>query len=327
MPFRLLAAAMACLTIAAPPLAAQDRITIQVGFSAGGGYDAVARMIAEHLPRHLPGTPDMIVENVTGAGSLVLARMLMADTDTRGTRIATVSSALPLLPVFEPGNTTFDPLAVHYLASFSSAASYCVADRRSGIETLEQLIASPDARVGATGRQSATYSYAAALREALGGQFQIVLGFPGGADIDLAMERGDIQVRCGGGLDQLHATGRQDRFVVIGELAVEPQGEIEGPTFALDLAPDEDTRAALELVFFSTSVHHTYIAPPATSPEVVATLRAAFRAMFEDPAFLALNAERVVPFVPQSGEVVEARIREVLQTPEHIQARARELVQ
>jgi len=302
-------------------------MTIQVGYGAGGGFDAVARMLAEHLPRHLPGSPDIIVENVPGAGSLVLARMVMADRNPRGTRIATVASSLALLPVFEPGNTAFDPLAVHYLATMSSGASYCFAHRNSGIETLEQLLASPQARVGASGRQSTTYIYPAALRAALGGQFQIVVGFPGSADIDLAMERGDIHVRCGGGLDQVIDSGRADSLVVIAEMAVEPQGQIEGVTFALDLVPDEDTRAALSLVFLSSSIHHPYIAPPATSPEAVATLRAAFRALFEDPVFQEMNARRRVPFVPLTGEEVEVRIRAALALPEHVQARARALVE
>jgi tripartite-type tricarboxylate transporter receptor subunit TctC len=325
---RVAAAALALLCLfTLSPLAAQERMMIQVGYGAGGGFDAVARIVAEHLPRHLPGSPDIIVENVPGAGSLVLARMVMADRNPRGTRIAMVGSALALLPVFEPDNAVFDPLAVHYLASMSSGASYCFADRRSGIETLEQLLASPHIRVGASGRQSTTYIYPAALRAALGGQFQIVIGFPGTADIDLAMERGDIHVRCGGGLDQIRDTGREDRVTVIAEMAVESQREIVGVTFALDLAPDQETRDALSLIFMSTSIHHPFIAPPATTPEAVATLRAAFRAMFDDPDFRELNARRLVPLSLRPGEEVEARIRAALAQPDHVQALARALVE
>ena len=309
------------------PASARDRVTIQVGYSAGGGHDAVARIVAEHLPRHLPGAPEVIVENVSGAGSLVLARMLMSDANARGTHIGVVGSALALAPVFDPDSRIFDPFAVHYLATLGNGASYCIAGRQSGIETLEQLLASPDARVGATGRQSSTYTYAAAVRAALGGQFQVVLGFPGSADIDLAIERGDIQARCSVSLDQLQDSGMLERVNVIAELAVEPRGEIEVPTFALDLAPDEVTRAALALVFYSNSIHYPFLVAPSTPPEHVARLRAGFEAMLADADFLSVSERRSVPFYPRSGPEVQDRIAGALSAPEEVRARARALVQ
>lgn len=312
--------------LAAGAAVAQDRLTIQVGFSPGGSYDSTARIVAEYLPPHLPGSPDIIVENVPGAGSLVLGRLLMVDDNGDGERFATVSSALLLTPVFEPGNEDFDPTAVHYLAAMSQAASYCVTHRQSGIETLDDLLQSSDARVGATGRSSTTYTFPAALKNALDGQFQIVVGFDGGSEINLAMERGDIEARCGISYESLLADGMLDSYNIIAELSIEPRGEIEGPAFVLDRVEDPLMRSALRLVFSSGSVHHPYLAAPSTPPETVAALRAGFEAMVSNPEFLAVNAARAVPFDPLVGDALQARIADILSQPEEIQVLARDLV-
>ena len=100
------------LCLALPALAAAETLTLQVGYGPGGSYDEAARLLADHIGRHLPGTPTAVVENVPGAGSLKLAKMIMQSPVTDGSTIATVSSALALLPVFDPDNTAFDPRVV-----------------------------------------------------------------------------------------------------------------------------------------------------------------------------------------------------------------------
>ncbi|WP_291838596.1 tripartite tricarboxylate transporter substrate-binding protein [Limimaricola sp.] len=305
---------------------ADGLVTLQVGYSPGGSYDLNARLVAEYLGKYLPGKPDVIVENVPGAGSLVLARQMMTDPTVDGTHLATISSALALAPVFDPDNTDFDPRKVHYIASLSDHASYCVTSKRSGITTFRQLLDSPDAKVGSTGRSSTTYTFPAAIRAALNGKFQIVTGFQGANEIDLAMERGDIQARCGIGLDTISQGDFAERINVVAELALSPQGEMEGPAFALDFAPDPAARAALALVFASSSVHHPIIAPPATPPAVVQTLRNAFVAVASDPAFIAENARRKTGIVITDGATVEAKIAGFLAAPADVQARARDYV-
>ncbi|MGJ8623545.1 MAG: Bug family tripartite tricarboxylate transporter substrate binding protein [Yoonia sp.] len=319
--------ALGAALLVASPIHAQDRITLQVGYSPGGSYDRVSRLVAEHLGRHLEGTPDIIVENVPGAGSLVLGRQIMAESATDGNRIATVSSALALRPVFAPDSEDFDPTQVHYLASMSNAASYCVSHKNSGIETFAQLLSDPDATVGATGKSSTTYTFPAALRSALGGEYKIVSGFDGGTEIILAMERGEIDVRCGIGMNTLTLNDNLSRFNVIAELALQPKGEIDGPVFALDLAPDAMTREALALALASSEVHFPIVAPPAADPEVVAALRDAFRALMTDEAFIAASEAgnlytRITP-----GDEVEAMIAGFLAASPEVRAMARAFVE
>ena len=314
------------LCLALPALAAAETLTLQVGYGPGGSYDEAARLLADHIGRHLPGTPTAVVENVPGAGSLKLAKMIMQSPVTDGSTIATVSSALALLPVFDPDNTAFDPRVVPYLVSMTNSASYCITPKTSGIDTLDKFL-TESFKVGATGKDSTTYTYPAAIRNGLGAKFDIVTGFESATEVDLAMERGDVQARCGIGTTTLFKGDMMQRYNVIVELATEPKHEIEGVPFLLDRAPDAATRAALALVLSSGTIHIPFIAPPATSPEALANLRAAFAALAEDAAFLAAAKAQGFTLMMTQGPEVEAMIRDLLASDPAVQDRARALVQ
>lgn len=306
--------------------AGAETLTIQVGYGSGGSYDEAARLIAEHIPRHLPGTTEVVVENVPGAGSVKLAKMMMSSTTTDGSQIGTVSSALALLPIFNPDSTDFDPTKVHYLASMTNSASYCITPKASGIDSLDAFL-TQEFKVGATGRDSTTYTYPAAIRAALGARYDIVTGFESATEIDLAMERGEIGARCGIGVTTLSKGDMLDRYNVIVELAPTPKNELPGVPFLLDRAPDEATRKALELVVSSGAVHLPFLAPPATSEEAVARLRAAFDGLAADPEFAAAAERQGFELIMTSGVEVERLIDGFLASDPAVQEAARALVQ
>lgn len=316
----------ALVAAAASAAAAQDRITLQVGYSPGGSYDMMARVVADHLGAHLEGSPQVLVENVPGAGSLKLARLFAETAPADGSQLASVSSALALTPVFEPENPQFDPRSVRYVAAMSSEASFCVTHKSSGIDTFEAFLAS-DAKVGSTGKSSSTYTYPAAIKAAFGASFDIVTGFEGGEEIDLAMERGDIQARCGISVTSLRQGDLLDRVNVIAELSPVRKGTFEGATFALDALEDPARRAALELVFSSAMIHHPIIVPGGTPEDVLAALRAAVEATAADPAFLAEAERRGIEVTVTPGAEVEARIAGFAATDPAVQEMARQFVQ
>ena len=319
--------ALSCaLALTFSAFAKAETLTIQVGYGSGGSYDEAARLVADHIARHLPGTTEVIVENVPGAGSVKLAKMVMASDVTDGSKIASVSSALALLPVFDPESTDFDPTKVHYLISMTNSASYCITPKASGIDSLDSFL-TQDFKVGATGKDSTTYTYPAAIRNALGARFEIVTGFESAAEIDLAMERGEIGARCGIGLTTLSKGDMMDRFNVIVELSPKRQNEIAGVPFLLDRAPDEATREALALVLSSGSVHLPLIAPPATSDEALAKLRAAFDALAADPDLAAAAERQGFELRITSGPQVEDMIDGFLSADPTVKEAARALVQ
>jgi len=314
------------IALALPTLAGAETLTIQVGYGSGGSYDEAARLIADHIARHLPGTTEVVVENVPGAGSVKLAKMVMASTVTDGSQIATASSALALMPIFDPESTDFDPTAVHYLVSMTNSASYCITPKAAGIDSLDAFL-TQDFKVGATGKDSTTYTYPAAIKNALGAKYEIVTGFESAAEVDLAMERGDVQARCGIGLTTLSKGDMMDRYNVIVELSLEPKNEIAGVPFLLDRAPDDATRQALELVLSSSTIHLPFFAPPATSDEALTALRAAFDGLAADAEFVAAAKAQGFELFMTDGATVETMIDSLLAADPAVKDAARALVQ
>lgn len=314
------------LVLSLSSFAQSETLTIKVGYGSGGSYDEAARLIADHIARHLPGTSEVVVENVPGAGSVKLAKMVMASDITDGSQIATVSSALALMPIFDPESADFDPTKVHYLVSMTNSASYCISPKASGIDSLDAFL-TQEFKVGATGKDSTTYTYPAAIKNALGAKFEIVTGFESATEIDLAMERGEIGARCGIGLTTLSKGDMMERYNVITELAPTPKNELPGVAFLLDRAPDEPTRKALELVLSSGTVHLPLIAPPATSDEALARLRAAFDGLAADPEFAAAAERQGFELFMTSGAKVETMIDGFLASDPKVQEAARALVQ
>ncbi|WP_263848056.1 Bug family tripartite tricarboxylate transporter substrate binding protein [Sedimentimonas flavescens] len=316
---------LATLALAAP-VHAGDTVALQVGYGPGGSFDIMARLFADHLGKHLDGNPTVIVENVPGAGSLKLAKMIADKGTADGSQIGTISGALGLTPVFEPENPGFDPANVRYIASASRESSYCITPKSSGISSLAEFVKS-NGKAGATGKTSSTYTYAAAIKSALGGSYDIVTGFDGGNEIDLAMERGDIQVRCGISLTVVGQADMLERYVILGEIGTVSKGPITDEPFILDLVTDPTERAALELVFSSTQMHHPYIVSKETPEETVAALRKAFSDTVADPAFVADAKTRGVIVELTDGAEVEARIEALRNSDPAIVQRAREMVQ
>ncbi len=309
-----------------PVSASAEQIQIMVGYGPGGSYDQAARLVADHLGRHLPGSPSFVVENVAGAGSMKLARMMMESAVVDGTEIATISSALALAPIFDPESEFYDPRKVHYLASMTNSASYCITPKGAGIDTLDDFLTA-QFKVGATGRDSTTYIYPAAIKNALQAQYQIVTGFASAAEVDLAMERGELQARCGIGITTLFTGDMIERYNVIAELSVDQKREIEGVPFLLDRVTDPEMNAALSLVFSSGNIHIPFIAPPETPDDVVASLRAAFVALKTDPEFIADAERRKFAQIITDGATVQAMIEGYLSSDPEVQNRARALVQ
>jgi len=316
-------AAALVLAVSAIPAQAMDRLTLQVGYGAGGGYDTESRIVANHLGRHLPGNPEIIVQNVPGAGSLKLLKQYVATGATDGSQIITVSSSNVQAPILSPKSLGFDPRNLKFLASLDNSPAYCIASTVSGITTLEQFLDS-EIKLGATGKTSTTYVHSAAIRGALKTKSDIVLGFKGTAEIGTAMERGDVQGLCGVGINSADRFVRDGVGVIVAEVGLAPAGHAE---FLLDAVADPEARQALEFVFSSNAIHKPMIAHPDTPDEIVTTLRAAFAALAQDEAFLAEVAERkrIINFT--SGDRVQEIVNQTLEVDPVLAGKIRSYVQ
>lgn len=256
-------------------------ITIKVGYGPGGGYDRTSRLIARHLGRFLPGNPDIAVQNVPGGGSLKLTKMVLGSEPADGSVIASVSEAMSYAPVLDPQNANFDPLALQWIGSLVNEPAYCMTAKSSGIDTMDKFLQS-DFLIGATGKSSVTYIFAALVKNGLKAKFKIVTGFEGTADIQLAMERGEIAGMCG--VSSYNISGNRDTLDLIGTFG---SGIVAGKERFTAKIEDAKVREAAELIETALHFHHPLVVPPGTPKETVEALRKGYMEMITDPAFLA----------------------------------------
>src|SRR5579863_4979506 len=190
---------MACVLAANAALAQSvehfykgKRITLIVGSGAAGGDDVFARLVAKYLPKFLPGSPTVVVQNLPGAGGLVAATQMFHTKPRDGTVIAAVLRTVPMMPLLSEQPVNYDPRQLNWLGSLGAETNIIVVWNTSPDLTFDDVF-KRETVVGTTGGKSDTTTYALLLNQTLGTKFKLVSGYPGGPDIDLAMERGEVE--------------------------------------------------------------------------------------------------------------------------------------
>jgi len=311
-----------CLVL---PLPAAAGITVKIGYPAGGGFDNVGRLFARHFGKHLPGAPSITVQNVPGGGSMKLAELMQAAENPDGSVIGMVNASMATAPLLDPEAAALTPLDYQWIGSLTSEALLCFTSKQSGIASVEAF-RTGTFKFGASNRASTTYLLAALARNLLGAKFDIVLGFEGIADIDAAIERGEIAGRCSSPYSYLAAANRLDDINLIARAGDAPTGPVAGVPGLADLAASDFDRQAIEVVTGALRFHHPFLLPPATPAAVVETYRKAFDAMVVDPEFLADAAVLGIELAPNSGARVSELVKEIHALPPAVVERARELI-
>ncbi|PWW03498.1 tripartite-type tricarboxylate transporter receptor subunit TctC [Hoeflea marina] len=318
-----LQAAIGVLVLTAPALA-EGSVTLKVGYGPGGGYDLMARFVAEHLGGFLPGHPDIVVQNVDGAGSLKLAMMMVGSEPKDGSVIALINPVVAFATVSTPELASFDANSLGWIGSLSGSPQLCTVSRNSPIETVEDFLGR-DFILGASGKSSTTYVMAALVKNALHARFSLVTGFKGLAEIGLASERGEIAGSCGNSLTAYTAGGLSQTNRIIGQWALEvPESMKDIPSF-LELITDPVDHAAAKLIVDTLRFQHPLHLPPGTPPDIVETYRKAFDAMVADPGFRADAASRKLVLNAKSGETVAGIVRALTGADKAVIDRAGEL--
>jgi tripartite-type tricarboxylate transporter receptor subunit TctC len=295
-------------------------LLIDVGFGPGGGYDLWARTLARHIGKHIPGHPAVLVQNLPGAGSLTALSRLYNTAPKDGTVIAAVARAAILGPLLGATGARFDPQRLSWLGTPTIDTNVCIANRDAPVKTAADLF-DQTLITGDTGPGSGTYLYPRGLKELMGMKFQPVSGFPSTADVFLAMERGEVAGVCEA-LDSI-ASRRPDwipgkKVVPILQGGAEPDPELKGVAFVLDLARNNEERQALAFLYAGEGVGRPYVAPPELPAGRLAVLRAAFEATVHDTDFINdASSQKFVP-KPGSGDYLDALIRKIYATPARV---------
>jgi tripartite-type tricarboxylate transporter receptor subunit TctC len=285
-----------------------------VGFPTGGGYDVYARALVRFLPRHLAGTPPIMVVNMPGAGSLTLANYLYNVAPRDGSEIGSVETFIPFEAFFSGNEVRFDPRKFSWIAGLNSEMTMCLSWHASKINSFEDLF-KMEAVFGGTGSGAVMVSEPRVVNAALATRIKLITGYPGAAEVFLAMERGEVEGACGIGWTALMST-RPD-WVTQGKLRLLAQNAAKRhpaapnvPTL-IEFAKDEPQRQLLTLLAAPHRIGRPYVAPPGLLPERLELWRAAFDATLKDPAFLAEAEKAKLAINPVTGSEMEKVIAEV----------------
>jgi tripartite-type tricarboxylate transporter receptor subunit TctC len=304
-------------------------VELNIGYSVGGAYDGYARMLARHMGKYLPGNPTIVPKNMTGAGSLRLANFLYNAAPKDGTVIGTIGRGTGFDPLLGQSGAQFDAAKFTWIGSSNNEVSTCVAWHSSGVATFDELL-TKELVVGASGPSADTYQFPSVVNAVLGMKMKIVTGYPGGNDIDLAMERGEVQGRCGWSFTSLKATHGawldQHKVNILFQMGLSKHRDLPNVPLVIDLAKTDQQRAILKLIFARQVMAWPILAPPGVPPDRAAALRSAFMATEQDKEFLADADKAQLEINPVSGEDIQTLVREVYQTPAALAQKVAEML-
>lgn len=282
-------------------------LEVHVGYSPGGGYDTYARTLARHIGKHVPGNPSVVVRNVPGAGSLVLMNQIANTAPRDGRVIGLVNSGIPFEPLFGNEQAQFNIEDVNWIGNLELSVTIGAVNKRSGVESMEDL-RTRSVTMGSTGAGSNTNTIPRVIAELFDYNINVISGYSGSNDIVLAMERGEVDGMGSRFLSSLHATTPQwleadSDIRILYQLAPRRHPDIPDVPLLTELARDEATRQAAELLGARMVMGRPVVAPSGIPEARLAALRKAVEDTTKDPEFLldAANQGLFIEYVdPQS---------------------------
>ena len=274
---------------------------------AGGGYAAYALAFAPHFSAHIPGNPRIVVQNMPGAGGIRAMLYLQSVAPKDGTTIGLVHSSVPFAPLYGIKGANFDPRQMNWIGSINAAAGICVSWTASGITTWQDLL-TREFLVGGTGAGSQMETMPAMLDKLFGTHIKVISGYKGGNDVYLAMERGEVQGRCGGLISSIKSTRPdwfpQKKVSVPIQIGLERDPQFPDSPALAEFAKDQRTKDILQLTLAPMGMDRPILAPPGTPATIVAALRKAFHETMSDPAFVAEAERQRLEIQDVDGEAV-----------------------
>src|SRR5215203_5737648 len=321
------AVGLTAATLVAPAAKAQSSIesffrgqTVKIVVASGpsGGFDTFARLLARHLGRFVPGNPTFVVQNMPGAGGLRAAGYIAKVAAPDGLTIAAVQGGMVKAPLLGLTGADYDSSKLRWIGSLNSEVHVCVAWHTSGIKTIREAM-ERELIVGAAAGASELAPHA--FNNLLGTKFKIISGYQDGPRILLAMERTEVNGRCGWSWSSVvvqHPEWIKNK--TISALVQWPTRHPDLPDLPLtsDIAKSDDDRQALEFLFGHLVMSRSYVLPPDVPAERTAALRAGFDAMVKDEAVKADFVRANHELTPVSGADLNARVYGIYATPKHV---------
>jgi tripartite-type tricarboxylate transporter receptor subunit TctC len=306
------------------------QITLIIGGGPGDGYDTHARLLARHISRYIPGEPGIVPQNMPGAGSLTAVNNIANVAVKDGTVFGTAQRFITIMPLLGMEGVRFDANTLTYIGSTGKETTLCISWKGTGFESLGDL-ASHEMLIGTMGRGTELTNFSQTLSKTLGLKLKVISGYGSSAQINLAIERGELNGRCGVSYDSLRLT-RQDwlddnKVNVLVQIGLSRVPELKDTPFLLDLIKDGEEKSAVELLLAPSEASRPFFAPPGLPQDRTALLRAAFDKTMVDDAFQADAKKTRLEITPASGADIQALVARIYKVPPAVIARARALAQ
>ena len=306
-------------------------INVIVGFGAGGGYDLYARLVGRFIGEHMPGKPNVVVQNMDGAGSVRAANYVYTGAPKDGTVIAAVNQNMPMYQLLGGKSAQFDAAKLVWLGTMGGSNGLLYTWHTSKVKTIEDAMKTP-VTLGGTGTNSDSHIFPTLINNMLGTKFRVINGYSGGSkEVHLALERGEVEGRGGNSWSSLLSSNRdwvdQKKLNFLVQIGFEPEPELTSVPMLQTFMKTDGERQIVDLVSLPTVLGYAqWVAPEVPADRVVA-LRAAYAATMKDPGFLAETKKLGVPLRPDNGAAVEALVKRVASTPKPVIAEAARLLE
>ena len=297
-----------------------------MGTQPGGSYDLYGRVIGEHLARHIPGNPTIIMEHMPGAGGVIAGNHLYGPGPQDGTKIL-LSHSIPLAEKLEPKGVRFESAKFQWLGTFDAIAHTMAIWHAAQVKTLDALKTKPLV-IGSFSKSASDLSMAGDDEDVLGTNYQVITGYRSGSDLNLAMERGEIH---GWAASWENSVGTRPQWItekkvsVLVSFTLERKKQIPDVPTLLELAPP-DKKDVVEFLTAGTPFGRAMAVGPGVPADRVAALRKAFDDVMKDPAFLAEAAKRNLDIDPRPAAYAHALANKLTAASPELVARVKKAI-
>jgi tripartite-type tricarboxylate transporter receptor subunit TctC len=303
-------------------------VRLVVGYGPAGSYDLYGRVAAEFLGKHIPGNPTIVPVNMPGAGGFKAVEYLYKVAAQDGTYIGSVAQQLAMTALVDE-KLGIDPTRFNYVGRLVSMIDVAVALPKSGIASFEDA-RKREITVGAGQATSTSALYARALNVYAGSRFKIITGYSGTAEIQLAVDRGEVEVNGGESLPTVivqHPDWLQGKAVFLYQNGLTRFPQLSQVPTMTELATSAEGKKVMSVLAGTAEVGRSIVTTPGVPADRLAALRAAFQAMVKDPQFIAATEQRKLMIASGTGEQVDAVTRETMALPKETVDALRRILQ
>ncbi len=296
------------------------QVQIVVSTDSGTSYDSYARLLAQHMPRHIPGAPSIIVQNMPGGGGLKVANYMANIAPRDGTVIAGTLNAVFTMSLTTPDQAKFDENKFAWIGSVTRDPYIAIVSNTAPIKTIMDA-RTTQVSMGGASAGTLGVDMVAISNALLGTKFKLIAGYKDPGEVRLAMQRGEVDGTFSVSWSEVKPTNlvQEGKVRIIAQHGLTRFPEFGDAPMLMDQAPNEDARLALKFMLGRQEAARPYFAPPGAPAERVAILRRAFDATVKDPAYLAdAAAMKLTIDEPMNGEDLTKFVAQMHTTPKAV---------